>query len=337
VSSKKCPSLVSHQILADRYRIRRFLALGGMGEVYEADDLELGDRVALKTIRPELAGDRLSLERFRREIMLQRKITHPNVCRIFDLGRHVDSDGVEVAFLTMELLEGETLAERLYRDNKLSVQEAFPLVSQIASALGALHRAGIVHRDLKSENVVLVPALEEAGGFRAVLTDFGLARATRGSGFAMTSGAHGLVGTPGYMSPEQVMSQPIGPPTDLYAFGVVMFEMVTGRLPFAGGSAMEVAARRLKHAPPSPRSYTPSLPIAWERAILRCLERDPAARFGSATEAVVALGDRRRARGLGRLWALFVALFLISASAAALHATRSDASAAIGAATGSPP
>ena len=164
------------QVLADRYRIVRFIAQGGMGEVYEAEDRELGERVALKTIRPEVAGQEGTLERFKREVQLARKVTHPNVCRLFDLGVHriggPDGETIEVRYLTMELLEGETLAQRIKRVGRMSTAQALPVVRQMAAALGTAHDAGIVHRDFKSSNVMLVAGRE---GERAVVTDFGLA------------------------------------------------------------------------------------------------------------------------------------------------------------------
>jgi len=164
------PAFTAGDMIAQRYRVARFIARGGMGEVYEADDLELRERVALKTVRPEVAGDTLAVERFKREIQLARKVTHPNVCRIFDASHHrPDGDASSgVIFLTMELLVGETLAERLRRKGPLQPAEALPIARQVADALHAAHQAGIVHRDLKPGNVMLV---EGRGSLRAVVTD----------------------------------------------------------------------------------------------------------------------------------------------------------------------
>ncbi len=160
-------------LVSGRYRILRFIAAGGMGEVYEADDLELDVRVALKTLREEVTRSDGALDRFRREVALARKVTHPNVCRIFDVGRHRDGDAPAVTFLTMELLPGETLAAHLRREGPMALDRALPLLRDMARALSAAHRAGVVHRDFKSGNVMLVPTHD---GFRAVVTDFGLAR-----------------------------------------------------------------------------------------------------------------------------------------------------------------
>jgi tetratricopeptide (TPR) repeat protein/tRNA A-37 threonylcarbamoyl transferase component Bud32 len=279
--------------LADRYRVVRFIAQGAMGEVYEAEDLRLCERVALKTIRPELAQDARAIDRFVREIQLARKVTHPNVCRIFDLGLHragpQGQEGVapEVLFLTMELLPGETLSQRIARDGRLAPAEAFPIVAQIAAGLDAAHAEGIIHRDFKSGNVMLVPAPGSGKGVRPVITDFGLARHVEKRGGAVSISDTGvIVGTPAYMAPEQVQGQELTPAADLYALGVVMYEMTTGLRPFDGGSAMSIAVRRLTEAPVPPRRHVVDLDPAWESAILRCLERDPADRFASAGDVV---------------------------------------------------
>src|SRR5215210_5707290 len=279
--SQEEPAFAPGEMIAGRYRIVRFLARGGMGEVYEVEDQELRDRVALKTVRSEVARDHLTVERFRREIQLARKVTHPNVCRIFDVAFH---DGT--IFLTMELLEGETLAQRLRRSGPMSTEEALPVARQIAEALQAAHQAGIVHRDLKPGNVVLT---EHRGTARAVVTDFGLARLESGED-AMTLTAHaGVVGTPAYLAPEQVEGKEITGAVDIYALGIVLYEMLTGTVPFVGDTALSVAVRRLQERPASPRVHVPGLDARWEAAILRCLERDPAARFQSAPEAVEVL------------------------------------------------
>jgi serine/threonine protein kinase len=186
-----------------------------MGEVYEAEDLELDERVALKTIRRELASEPRALDRFKTEIHLARKVTHPNVCRIYDVFREPSQGGVgdETPFLTMELLRGQTLAEHLERQGRLGLPEALPLVRQVAQALEADHRAGVIHRDFKSSNIVLVPAPEEPRGVRAVVTDFGLARMAMPSESSRASEAatltNQLVGTPAYMAPEQIEGGPV--------------------------------------------------------------------------------------------------------------------------------
>ncbi len=278
------------ETVAGRYRIVRFLAQGGMGEVYEVEDLELHEPVALKTVRPDAGADSLAVERFRREIQLARKVTHPNVCRIFDVSHHrPPGAGQPIIFLTMELLSGETLAERLRRGGPLAAPEALPIARQICAALAAAHQVGIVHRDLKPGNVVLVPARI---GTRAVVTDFGLARLEAGHdpGALTLTTAGGLVGTPAYLAPEQLEGGEITTAVDIYALGIVLYEMATGTVPFLGDSVLATAVKRLRETPASPRVHAPHLDARWETTILRCLERDPAARFASPLEVAAALG-----------------------------------------------
>ena len=307
-SARGLPVFADGETLAGRYRIVRFLAQGGMGEVYEAEDLELRQNVALKTISAQAGDvDPGAVERFKREIALARSVTHPNVCRIFDLGRHraATPEGAlpvpAVTFLTMELLEGETLSQCLRRRGRLSTREALPLITQMADALGAAHKAQIVHRDFKSENVFLVPedrapsATQPAGRppatgpKRVVVTDFGVARGGAGDNFAAQVTGAGIVGTPSYMAPEQVEGGPITTAADVYALGIVIYEMVTGRLPFEGPNPLSTAVKRLNEPPPPPHVHVPDLEAWWERAILRCLERDPQRRFATPGEVVAAL------------------------------------------------
>lgn len=273
-------------VLADgRYRIVRFLGEGGMGSVYEALDGELDARVALKTLRAETTAPS-ALERFKREIQVARQVTHPNVCRLYDLGRHRSPDGQDVLFLTMQYLDGETLRERLSRGGPFSPAQAFPLVRDMAAALDAAHQAGIVHRDFKSGNVMLVPSRE---GLRAVVTDFGLAREVDSGRETLTATA-GFVGTPAYSSPEQIQGFEVGPASDLYAFGVVLYEMSTGRLPYDDAPTPWIAVvRRLNEMPTAPLELVKGLPEGWNAAILRCLDREPENRFATAWEVAEAL------------------------------------------------
>jgi tetratricopeptide (TPR) repeat protein len=280
--------------VGSRYRITRFIARGGMGEVYEAEDLELGVRVALKTVRADAEGRGQATERLKREIQLARQVTHPNVCRIFDLVRHArpGEPGADVLCLTMELLAGETLLERLRRTGSLAPEAALPIVEQITSALGAAHRVGVVHRDFKSPNVMLVPDGTN-GELRAVVTDFGLARASTGPDSTTLTATARITGTPAYMAPEQIEGKPVGAAADIYALGIVMYEMVTGRRPFTGEDSLAVAVKRLTEPPPSPRSHRPDLDPVWEAVILACLRRDPAERFTSAEDVARALRGER--------------------------------------------
>jgi serine/threonine protein kinase/tetratricopeptide (TPR) repeat protein len=287
------PLLVAGAVLASRFEIIRFVAEGGMGEVYEAEDLELHERLGIKTLRSALVQQQNAIDRFKREVHLARKVTHPNVCRIFDLYRD-KSNGSDVVFVTMEFLRGETLAERIKRQGRMTTREALPLIVQMSSALGAAHLAGIVHRDFKPGNVVLA---DRPDGVRAVVTDFGLAfRDVRlADSFQSWSLSHSIsapglsYGTPAYMAPEQVEGHPATTSSDIYALGLVIYEMVTGARPFTGDTPMAAAVRRLVEAAPTPRKFDPTLSQVWESVILSCLERDPEKRFANAEDVAKAL------------------------------------------------
>ena len=304
------PALFSvGEVVGGRYRIVRFLAEGGMGAVYEAEDEELGGRVALKAILPELGYRSTAVERFRREIQLSRKVTHPCVCRVFDVGRHrLESRGIEVLFLTMELLQGETLSDRLKRAGALSPEEALVVVEQIARALQAAHDAGVIHRDLKSSNVMLEktgPRDSTGVGVRAVVTDFGLSRSVLASDDGSITVSGNMVGTPAYAAPEQIGGKPPTPACDIYSLGLVFYEMLAGKLPYADESPFMVAMHRLQGEPlPTPGDLGVVVDPRWEAAIERCLQIDPEARFSSPFDFLSALDpeatmpDRPRSRVL---------------------------------------
>ncbi len=324
------PTLVAGALLAGRYRIVRFVARGGMGEVYEAEDHELGGRVAVKTIRPDIAADPGAIERFRQEIATARRVTHPHVCRIFDV--ETEAGPPPLVFLSMELLAGQTLAERLRLRGRLEHAEVAVLARQIAAGLDAAHEAGVVHRDFKSANVMLVS--DSSRGVRAVVTDFGLAIA-RGEpsrlGQARAEDEAGLmVGTPAYMAPEQVEGGEVGPAADVYAFGVVLFELLTGRLPFEGDSAMGVAVARLRADAPSVRKVVSGLDRRWERVIARCLARAPKDRFPTAGAAVADLLDRPARWRRGWMIAGAVAVAALGSGTAVWWRARASLPAAVG-------
>jgi TolB-like protein/Tfp pilus assembly protein PilF len=301
-------------LLAERYRVLRFLAQGGMGEIYEVEDLQLGERVALKTVRATVARHPAALERFKREVQLARRVTHPNVCRLFEFGAHTGPDGNKVVFLTMELLSGETLLDKLHRELRLTPDQALPLVQQMVAALEAAHRAGVVHRDFKSANVVLVP--RPGSPVRAVVTDFGLAQVAAGEG-ETSSNTEGVSGTLDYMAPEQIAGNEPTQAVDVYALGMVMYEMLTGRRPFHDTD--HELKRRLTEPAPSPRVLLPGLDPAWERLIAGCLERNPANRFRDATEVARALPGRERERSRGRVLRLGAGVVVLALAAVAVY------------------
>jgi len=286
------PRLRPEELLAGRFSIVRFIARGGMGAVYEAEDLSLRTRVALKIIRSALLADNSALERFRREVLLARRVAHPNVCRVYEFYEARTAEGVAVHFLTMELLDGGTLAHRLRDGGPMSTAEALPLVLQMCDGLEAAHAEGVIHRDFKSSNVLLVQRRGTSGdstSTRAVITDFGIARPLESGTEPALTGAAGMVGTPEYMAPEQVTGGAITPATDLYALGVVIYEMVTGQLPFTAETPLAAAAKRLHESPRAPHVAHPGLDRRWSEVILRCLAREPERRFRSAADVRQAL------------------------------------------------
>jgi serine/threonine protein kinase/tetratricopeptide (TPR) repeat protein len=296
-------SFASGDVVASRFRVLRFLARGGMGEVYEAEDLELRERVALKSIRSELLHDEKSLERFKREVHLARQVTHPNVCRIYELFWHsLNNEGPlgkdAMVFVVMELLEGETLAEFLKRNPRVRAAEAVPIALQMAAGLGAAHAAGIVHRDFKPGNVHLVPRTQ---GLRVAITDFGLALHSSHDLNAShdVTGTGEVLGTPAYMSPEQVEDKELTPASDVYSLGLVLYQMATGVRPFEGSSPLSVAVSRLRADPAPPHRLVPDVDRHFELVILKCLQREPRARFQSGNDVVEALRGEVRTR---RLW-----------------------------------
>ena len=280
---RAAPALATGEVIAERYRITRLIGRGGMGEVYEAHDLLLKEDVALKTLRADLAGDEALLERFHKEISIARKVTHPNVCRIFEVGIH-RTLAQPVLFFAMELLQGHTLADRI-RAGQLPRDEAFPIAVQLAEGLQAAHRAGIVHADFKSANVILVTS---PGGTRAVITDFGVARLDPGSATMDEARTHvdtiRVAGTLPYMSPEQLAGDRVTAASDIYSFGIVLYEMACGERPFNESDLIKAAMLRAGGQAPSARTKVPHLDERWDSAIARCLQRDPNRRFRSAGE-----------------------------------------------------
>ncbi|MGK3959135.1 protein kinase [Sorangium sp. So ce118] len=258
------------QVLAGRYELLGLVGIGGMGSVYRARDLELEEIVAVKVLRRELSGAPEVIERFRREVRLARKVTHPNVARVFDIGEH-DGD----RFLTMEFVDGEALAGLLARERRLSVGRAIDIAESVCAGLGAAHRAGVIHRDLKPDNVLI------GRDGRVVLTDFGIARALAPDGEAGTT-LSAVLGTPAYMAPEQVQGvADIDARADLYALGAMIYEMLTGERAWQGDAPLAVAAARLVSDAPDPRRRRADLPDALARMVLRCMARSRDDRYDS--------------------------------------------------------
>ena len=289
--------------LLNRFLVLRYIARGGMGEVYEVEDEITGRRMALKTVLPAVARDPQMVEQLKEEINNARDVTHRNVCRVFEV---FEDPGTSPPgyFLTMEYLEGETLADILHREGPLTPERLLPVLRQMAAGLEAVHQAGIVHQDFKTSNVMLVTSGDEK---RVVVTDFGLAVNMRAKGGAGMSG-----GTPAYMAPEQVDGKvPIDKRADIYAFGVVLYELLTAHFPIEGKTAREVMERKLADSPVAPSRYTPKLPAHWEKAILHCLERNPALRFDTVDEVMAALEQRAEKRRRQRMIMATSALVLV--------------------------
>jgi eukaryotic-like serine/threonine-protein kinase len=255
-----------------RYRIESVLGRGGMGAVYKAYDKDLDRMVALKLVRPDLTNDPEVMQRFKQELLLASKISHKNVLRIHDLG---DVNGLK--FISMAYVEGEDLHKILQKHGRLPVDEAVDLARQLCAALAAAHAEDVVHRDLKPQNVLI----DQEG--TAYISDFGLAKSLE-AGAAMMTRAGELLGTPRYMSPEQVEGKPTDHRTDLYALGLIIYEMLTGDTPFAGTSTFQMMYQRVQEEPKSPKLLNPDLPDRLVRVILRCLARDPERRYQSAQE-----------------------------------------------------
>jgi len=270
-------------VFAGRYEVKEVLGRGGMGVVYRAFDRELQEPVAIKTLREDaLAGDSVALERFKQEIRLARKIAHRNVVRTYDLG---EVDGTY--YLTMEYVEGTSLKQLISSRGRLPTAVTLTIGKQLCRALEVAHEQGIIHRDIKPQNIVVEPS-----GFLKVM-DFGIARLThppQGKGLTQEGAS---IGTPDYMSPEQLSGMELDVRSDLYAAGVVLFECVTGRLPFEAESMYALIAKHLEDAPPDPRTLNADVPEALARVILKAMAHDPADRYQSAGEmhdALAAIG-----------------------------------------------
>jgi TolB-like protein/Tfp pilus assembly protein PilF/tRNA A-37 threonylcarbamoyl transferase component Bud32 len=260
--------LTTGSTFAGRYQIIEELGHGGMGKVYKAFDKEVNVRVALKLVKPEIAADKNTIERFRNELKIAREISHRNICRMYDLGREA-----ETYFITMEYVSGEDLGSFLRRARRLDTGTAVSIARQVCEGLSEAHRQGVVHRDLKPGNIMI------DGEGNAKIMDFGIARSLKGKGI---TGTGAMIGTPEYMSPEQAEGKEADQRSDIYALGVILYKMVTGQVPFEGETPLSVALKQKTEIPKDPRELNAQLPEGLSRLILRCLEKDKEKRFQSA-------------------------------------------------------
>jgi serine/threonine protein kinase len=287
------------QTLDQRYEINRKLGEGGMSYVYRAQEIGTGRSVAVKILIPRLSRDPASVERLRREATIATRLNHPNVCPILRLGE--TSDGL--LYLVMPYLEGEPLSEHETRRGQFPLAEGIPLLVQVCHGLGHAHELQIIHRDLKPENVMLVPDTTAPTGFRAVVMDFGLAKERRAGPDVVKLTATGIVlGTPEFMSPEQIRGKPLDGRSDVYALAILAFELFTGQLPFSGKSAQETMIARLRGAPLPLRAVRGDLPPKLEAVISRALAVNPAERYASMAELAHAFETSTSTGMLGRLF-----------------------------------
>ena len=262
-------------LFSERYEVREELGRGGMGKVYKVLDREIKEEVALKLLNPDVAADQKTIERFRNELRLARKITHKNVCRMHDINREK-----ETYFITMEFVAGEDLKTVIIKKGRLSEKETISLAKQVCEGLAEAHRLGVVHRDLKPQNIMV------DGDGNARIMDFGIARSQETKG--MTE--EGLIiGTPDYMSPEQVEGREADERSDIYSMGVILYEMVTGKVPFAGKTALSIAFKHKTEIPLDPREHNEQLSEALASVILRCLEKGRENRYQRAEELLAGL------------------------------------------------
>jgi serine/threonine protein kinase len=267
-------------VLGERYEILQLLGEGGMGAVYKARDREVDRLVALKIIRPELASQPEVLRRFKQELILARKVTHKNVIRIFDIG---EAEGIK--FISMDFIEGQDLRALLRQKGKLAPEEAVNIMVQVGQALEAAHSEGVVHRDLKPQNIMI-----DAQG-RATVMDFGIARSTELTGMTQTGA---LIGTPEYMSPEQAKGQEVDARSDLFTLGIIFYELLTGKTPYQADTVLGLLLKRTQERAQPPIELDSTIPRYLSDVVVRCLEIEPRARYQKASEIVADLEAQRR-------------------------------------------
>jgi len=254
--------------IAERYEIIEELGKGGMGRVYKVRDAEINEDVALKLLKSEIASDEKTIERFRNELKIARRVSHKHVCRMYDIGKEE-----ERYFISMEYVEGEDLKSHIKRKGRLSTDDAISIAIQVCEGLGEAHRLGVVHRDLKPQNIMI----DKEG--QAKIMDFGIARSVEAPGVTATGM---IIGTPSYISPEQAEGEEADHRSDIYALGVILYEMMTGEVPFKGETALSVALKHKAQLPTDPRKWNPEISDDFSRLILICMEKDRERRYQSA-------------------------------------------------------
>jgi serine/threonine protein kinase len=262
--------LTTGSIFGGRYQIIEELGKGGMGRVYKVLDTEINSKIALKLIKPEVAADKKTIERFRNELKIARDISHKNVCRMYDLGREKDS-----YFITMEYVSGQDLKGLIRQTGQLTVGKALSIAKQICEGLSEAHSLGVMHRDLKPNNIMI----DEGGN--AKIMDFGIARTVKGQNI---TGFGVAIGTPKYMSPEQVEGKDVDLRADIYSLGIILYEMLTDRVPFEGDTALTVGVKQRIEIPKDPKEFNPRIPDDLSRLILKCLEKERENRYQSTDE-----------------------------------------------------
>jgi serine/threonine protein kinase/predicted Zn-dependent protease len=268
--------LTTGSTFAGRYQVIEELGKGGMGTVYKVFDSEIKEKIALKLLKPEVAADEDTVERFRNEIKLARKIGHKYVCRMFDLGK-----AEETYFITMEYVPGEDLKSFIRRSGRLTVGKAVYVARQVLEGLAEAHRLGVVHRDLKPQNIMI----DRDGNAR--IMDFGIARSLKARGI---TAAGVMIGTPEYMSPEQAEVKDVDQRSDIYSFGVILYEMLVGRVPFEGETLLGIAMKHKSQPPQNPKELNPQIPDDLNRAVLKCLEKSKDKRYQSAEDMLTDIG-----------------------------------------------
>ncbi len=290
---------LTNQVIDKRYHIVRKLGEGGMSYVYLGQEMASGDTVAIKVISPKISADPTSVERLRREAAFAMRLEHPNICRIFRYG--LTEEGL--IYLVMPYLAGELLSEREVREGPLSVEEGIPILVQLCQGLHHAHQLQLVHRDLKPENVMLVADESAPNAMRAVVMDFGLAKERQAGPEIMKLTSTGIVlGTPEFMSPEQIRGRPLDGRSDIYALGILAFEMFTGQLPFQGAGPQEMMIARLRGKPVPLRQVKPDLPAHLEAVLARAMAVEPGERYSSMPQFAAALAGQGEGGVFSRLF-----------------------------------